>query len=371
VNPLGPPGSLGPAAPDAAQDAEARVRAAFAFQSESCGKLGSPFMAWLCRALGERLTPDGEVGHRVLAWQGDPSSFGDSVPLRLCGGLHALALSGRRPGLTRVYGVSPPDAGTWDEIAAALGEEAPRLSLALDSAPQTNEVARAAVVYPAFAAIAAHVGRPLELLEVGASAGLNLNCDRFAYAIGTWRGGDPGSGVRLAPAPRGRAPTAGDPVIEARSGCDLRPCDLSDPGAVDRLLSYVWPDQPERLARMRAAISIARAAPPQVDRADAVAWLRSRLADAPEGRARVVYSTIAWQYLTPAAQAEGEALMAAAGASATPKAPLAWVRFEADDAGPGAGLRLDLWDGARPRQTIALGRGDFHGRWVDWRGLAT
>jgi hypothetical protein len=223
-----PSGAAGPAS-DATQDDAARVRAAFAEQAQSCRGLGSPFMAWLCRALGERLAPEGEVGRRVLAWRGDASSSGDSVPLRLCGGLHALALSGRRPSLTRVYGACPPGEGTWREIASALDEEAPRLLKALEIAPQTNEVARAAMVYPAFALIAAQTGRPLELLEVGASAGLNLNCDRFSYAIGTWRGGAPHADVRLAPASRGLRPDAADPVILDRSGCDLHPCDLADP----------------------------------------------------------------------------------------------------------------------------------------------
>jgi hypothetical protein len=63
-------------------------------------------------------------------------------------------------------------------------------------------------------------------------------------------------------------------------------------------------------------------------------------------------------------QAAGEALLRAAGASATAAAPLAWLRLEGDDEDRGAGLRLAVWPGGAGR---LLARGDFHGRWIEWR----
>lgn len=348
---------------------EPAVREAFRDQAKACDDLGSPFTAWLCRELSERLTPDTAVGRRVLSWPGEASFRGDNVPLRLCGALHALALSGHRAGLARAYALPFAGPETWAEVAAALDAELEFVLRTLDGPPQTNEVARSAMIYPAFGLVAGWTGLPLELLEVGASAGLNLNCDAFRYRIGAWQGGDPASPVALAPESRGESPTGPEPVVVARAGCDLRPFALADVAAERRLLSYVWPDQPARLERMRAAIEVARRRPPQVEQADAVDWLAARLSIPAAGRARVVYSTVAWQYLDPAARAAGEQVLEDAGARASASAPLAWVRFEADGAGPGAGLTLDLWDGG-VRRHFDLGRGDFHGRWIDWRAAA-
>jgi hypothetical protein len=39
------------------------------------------------------------VGQRVLDWPGQPDARGESVPLRLVGGLHALVRWGSLPGL--------------------------------------------------------------------------------------------------------------------------------------------------------------------------------------------------------------------------------------------------------------------------------
>lgn len=342
------------------------VREAFRQQARACDDLGSPFTAWLCRELGERLMSDTAIGARVLSWPGDPSNRADSVPLRLCGALHALALSGRRDGLSAAYVNPAPDPELWSEIEAALKAEAAFLLSMLDSPPQTNEVARTAMVYPAFCLAAERFALPVELLEVGASAGLNLNCDLFRYRVGSWEGGDAASPLLLAPESLGKTPDIPDPKIVAREGCDLRPFALADAAAERRLLAYVWPDQPERLARMRAAIAIARDRPPRVERADAVEWLAARLSAPRERRLRIVYSTVAWQYLEDEARTRGEKLIDAAGRKSGREAPLAWVRFESDGRTPGAALTLDCWDG-RGRRSFALGRGDFHGRWIDWR----
>ena len=343
------------------------VREAFREQARACDELGSPFTVWLCRELGERLSTDTAVGARVLSWPGDASYRSDSLPLRLCGALHALALSGRRDGLSAAYADPAPDPALWSEIEAALKAEPAFLLSMLDSAPQTNEVARSAMVYPAFCLAAERSGLPVELLEVGASAGLNLNCHLFRYRIGTWEAGDATSPLLLAPESRGETPVVSDPKMVSRAGCDLRPFVLTDAAAERRLLAYIWPDQPERLARMRAAIAIARRNPPPMERADAVEWLTGRLATPAEGRLRIVYSTIAWQYLDQGARARGEAVIEAAGRRAGRDAPVAWVRFESDGNASGAALTLDRWDERGDRRSFALGRGDFHGRWIDWR----
>ena len=100
--------------------AESAVRAAFTSQAAACAERGSPFTGRLCEALGRGLDRSTEVGRRVLDWSGRPDARGDSVPLRLAGGLHALV---RRSRVPRLAGLYPPAAVPEPEaLEAALAE---------------------------------------------------------------------------------------------------------------------------------------------------------------------------------------------------------------------------------------------------------
>src|SRR5690606_38803023 len=112
-----------------------------------------------------------------------------------------------------------------------------------------------------------------------------------------------------------------------------------------------------------AALALGGARP---DHGEAIDWLAGRLAQRP-GQVHLVYTTIAWQYFPAAMQRRGAALIAAAGARATPDAPLAWFGMEAAGRDPGAGVWLRLGPGD---QVLEAGRADFHGRWIDWGGQA-
>ena len=345
---------------------EAAIRAAFRNQAEACAALGSPFTAALCAGLADRLDRTNAFGRRVLDWRcDDPGPSGDSVPLRACGALHALVLAGVAPALGRAYppNVGAPDMGT---VLAAIAANDDWLAAFLDSPPQTNETARAGAIWPMLALVAGRTGLPIRLLEVGASAGLNLRLDGFRYDLGGVRSGPADGGVRIAPDWRGAAAPEFVPEIVARAGCDIAPVDPTDPAQALRLRAYCWPDQAERRARLEAAIELAARASVPVVAQDAVAFLRERLAEPVSGVLTVVFSTVAWQYLPAAARETGEAVIEEAGARATTDAPLAWVRMEADGATPGAGLTLRLWPHGQGR-TERPGRADFHGRWVDWR----
>jgi hypothetical protein len=349
-----------------------RVRAAFRLQEEACASMGSPFTARLCRLLAARLAPGGPVADRVLAWPGEPSVRGDSLPLRLAGALHALALTGADPALAAVYppraaAGEPGDDALWDAVSAALERHAAFILDRLDVPPQTNEPQRSAALCPGFLVVAAETGLPLALSEIGASAGLNLHWDRFRYRFGAAEWGDPASPVLIAPDWRGPPPPLPPARVVERAGCDVRPIDVANPEGAVRLLSFVWADQAERLARLRAAIAVAQAAGPRPDAADAGDWLAARLARPRPGSAHVVLHSIMWQYLPPPTRRRIAATLAEAGAAATAEAPLAWLRLETDDDAPGAGLSLTLWPGGVPR---LLARADFHGRWVEWRRSA-
>ena len=234
----------------------------------------------------------------------------------------------------------------------------------LKSAPQTNEVRRSSALLPGFLRIAALTGKPLVLSEVGASAGLNLQWDRYSYRLGDFHWGG-ASAVELAPRWEGPPPPTADIMVVERAGCDLNPLDPASEDDRLRLFSYIWADQQDRLDRTAAALDMATQSGLKVEKADAIDWLHKRLATPRPGMTHVIYHTIAWQYLPPALKAEGEALIAEAGARATEAAPLARLQLEADGKPDGAAILLTLWPTDETRE---IGRADFHGRWVKWRG---
>ena len=333
-----------------------RLHEAFAVQAESCRSLGSPFMQHLMGILPDLLLGTA-IGARMDAWEGELGPSGASLPLRLAGGLHALVLSGDP--LAEAY---PPGgtASLGPAVADALIRREAELMQALDSAPQTNEIRRSAALLPGAALLADRHGLPFDLIEVGASAGLNTVFDRYAVEAGGVTVGAADPLVTLRPDWRGPAPPTASIEAASHAGCDLAPIDVSDPAQRLRLLSYLWPDQPERRALTEAAIA---GGPPLPQRSDAVAFLKLRLAPR-RGRMTLLFHTVAWQYLSEVARAEGDMVIAAAGARARDDAPLARLSMESDG-GRGAALTLTTWPGGG---TESLGRADFHGRWVEWTG---
>jgi len=327
--------------------------------------LGSPFTALLCRLLADRLEPDSLFARRIGGWKGNPKD--DALPLRAVGGLHALARSGRCPALSAAYPPHAADPDTvWAAVVAAIEQEDAFLSAYLDGPPQTNEVARSNALLGGCLFIAGRTGLPLKLFEIGSSAGLNLAFDRYRYDLGIGRWGAADAPVRIASRWEGDAPSLTIPLtIAARAGCDVKPIDPQSPSDRDRLLSYVWPDQVERLARIEAALALAAQSELRVERAEAADWLEKRLAvDGATGRTRVVFHSAVWHYLSAATKERLKTAIRNAGAAATADQPIAWLSVEPDRIDGSAAIRATIW----PKGTTHhLGRSDHHGRWARWQ----
>ncbi|MBX3579221.1 MAG: DUF2332 family protein [Rhizobiaceae bacterium] len=344
------------------------IRAHFRSQADACERLGSPFTALLARIAADVLDVYTQVGGTVLNWPGQARD--DAVALRFLGALHALVLAGADRELAALY---PPHAadpeGLRHLMPAVLERHADRIIRSLASPPQTNEVARAAMLLPGLLAVARRTDLPLALFEIGASAGLNLNLDRFHHAYGNAAWGDSGAAVRLAPEVRAAPPLDGRLEIAARRGCDISPVDLADPEARLRLRSYVWPDQALRRQRIDAAIELALNRPVVVEKAEALDFIRRHAAQPIPGVARTLVHSIMWQYMPQSTRHAIEAEMAAIGKGASEQSPLAWLRMEPlDTAQPHALLTLTLWPSG---ETLELARCDYHGRWIDWTGHRT
>jgi hypothetical protein len=196
---------------------------------------------------------------------------------------------------------------------------------------QTNEIRRCFALRLGMARVAAHwPAGSVALLEVGASAGLNLHFDAYTYRIGD-REARPadGSPVVLRTAVRGGgsvdAMLAQLPPVPYRLGVDLDPVDVStDPAAGRWLEAFIWPEQLAELTTLRAAIDLARREPHPLVRADAVRDTARLITEVPEGMPVVVFTASLLSYLD--AQARGQFL--AQLATAARERPVAWLFTE-------------------------------------------
>ncbi|MEL8055150.1 MAG: DUF2332 domain-containing protein [Pseudomonadota bacterium] len=333
-------------------------------QAGWCRELGSPFTAALCEAFAV----DAEVGGVVaeIAATVKPPHRKRATALRLAGALHYAALSGQSAELKEAY-KQAADSSAFSEIWAAalnhLSANAEAVEDFIQSDPQTNETRRSIALLPGFLEIAKRVGSPIHLLELGASAGLNQNLDQFSYIDPNWRiGGD--SGVEVSTDWRAPPPEGPFPEVVSRAACDLNPIDLSTQDARWRLKAYTWADQPERLARLDAAMALALEAGTHVEKADAADWLERKLASRPDSGTTVVFHSVFLHYPPSAVRKRIMNLISKAGGTATDKAPLAWLCMEPDSVftedNPKLGVfrvRLQTWPGGNVR---TLGYTDGH-----------
>jgi hypothetical protein len=238
---------------------------------------------------------------------------------------------------------------------------------------QTNEPGRCATLLPAFGL----VGQPLALIEVGAAAGLCLQPDRYGYGYddGHIRG-HTSSPVVIRCLLHGRRPTLPHTLDVAwRAGVDLAPVDVTDDDQVRWLEACVWPDQPDRLARLRAAVNVARTDPPRVVEGDLVDTLPSLASSAPQDMCLCVFHSAVLGYLDPADRRRFvEVLHDIAEHRA-----LVWISNEAPGVVPpfdrlvptGADetafmLTLSTFSRLGRRDNL-LATADPHGAWLDWR----
>lgn len=349
---------------------ETRILDHFTEQARWCEDLGSPFTAALLRKFAEDFKANGPVADICADWTGNPRK--DALGLRLAGALHHAVLTNAAPALAATYPGHLAEwkmEAVWAEAQPWLAAHIPDIRTFIKSPPQTNETRRSIALLPGFLELAATYRMPMHLLELGASAGLNQNWDRFTYDGGTWQ--RPGaSDVTISTIWNGPEPAHLDaaPVIASRAACDLNPIDLTNEAAFLRLKSYTWPDQAGRLARLDAAAELARHMGVRVEQADAVDWLAQKLTKRPSEGLTVIYHSVFLVYPSKEDVARMKRLIEEAGAAATETAPLAWLCFEpeslfgGDRASPRMQTRLQVWPGDEPR---ILNESDGHVTYVD------
>jgi hypothetical protein len=343
------------------------VLQAILFQSRACAAMGSPLNATILERAAEDWREGGPVRELMTPWaDGDAQAqFDAASPLRLIGALHELAMAGVDPALSAAYDALDAEA-IWIAARPAMVRHGARLAAFMTHEPQTNEVRRSICLLGGFLEVAKTTGLPLRCFEVAASAGLNLSWDRYSYRMGEASWGDVDSSVVMDTDWSGPPPPTGAKVsVIERAACDRRPTELADPDQRRRLLAYIWADQTERLARIRAAMDLALAYKVTVEAADAVDWTRAHVAPR-AGAATVLYHSVFWQYMPAQSQAALRDLIAGIGARARPDAPFAWLRMEPNPENMlEMQVRLTLWPAGGER---VLAKVHPHGAWVRWSG---
>lgn len=337
----------------------------FAMQAGHCETLGSPLYGVLLRQASADLLALGPTADVLGEHMADP--WRDAAALRLLGGVHALVLTGRAPELAAFYpsagGTDDPGPGgarAWAALRAVLTEQGDFVRAWLDNPPQTNEVGRGAVLAGLLCELMAEAELPVRLVEVGASAGLNLRADRFWISGPGVSYGDPSSPVRLEGGWQGKPPLPRPVTVVLRTGGDVSPIDPVTEAGRTRLTAYVWPDQTERLTRLRGAIDLAACVPVDL-RAEPASRTISRIGLEP-GTWTVLWHSIMRQYLDAGEAAALASGVAALGAAASRAARFAYLTFELVRASEQP-AEMVTWPGAIRRR---LGTAPAHGVPVRW-----
>jgi hypothetical protein len=298
-------------------------------------------------------------------------------PTVILAALHDLTIQGRAPALADAYARRDLEAAASAAIDALLALNENVVAIATLRQTQTNETGRCAVLYPAIAEAATRVGAAtVGLIDVGCSAGLNLNLDRagISYSNGQFLG-DPSSPLQLKCEVVGERaiPDRPMPDVVARVGVDLNPVDAANADDARWLHACLWPDQPERVERLNAAITLAAEAPPTLLQGDAIDVLPKAFALVPDDALPVVTTTWALSYFP----LESRLRFLRRLDEAAKSRPVAWVSGEGVGIAPavptlgdGRGaphsvVGLALFSAASLRAD-AIGRCHPHGRWLEW-----
>jgi len=340
------------------------VATAFANQVAYCRAGGAPVTARVVAAIAEVVLggAPGELARAIREWEGAP--LADALPLRVAGGVHALYLSGSAPELAPIY--AGEDADDAAVIAGVMAAYEAALLPWLDGPPQTNEAGRSANFIASMLWLA-EKGLParFQCLEIGSSAGINLMLDRYRYDLGGVTVGPDAPVMDFRPEWHGAPPPSRDIAIASTKGCDVAPVDLTDPAQALRLKAYIWPEHTVRFERMDAAVRAASERKPDLVEATAADFAEAELAKPQKaGTTRVLMHSIVWQYVPADQQARVTAAMEAAGATATPERPLAWVQVEADRTVHRHKLTVRYWPGGA--EEVQLAWSHPHGADVEW-----
>ncbi|MEZ5667104.1 MAG: DUF2332 domain-containing protein [Alphaproteobacteria bacterium] len=341
-----------PAAADAANAARLRR-----FATREAPRL-SPFYAALAGFAAEAPDALAILRHRL---PGQPPAN------MLLGAVHRLLLDGADHDLRAFYPNLVERPRPLGEAGPALADfcrrfREPLTAIVARRVTCTNEVRRAIMLRLGFGWMAAHgaaEGARPGLVEIGCSAGLNLNWDRFRIDLGRHgRFGPRDAPLTLGCRVDGAGPVAAGgplPAFARRIGIDVVRSDPADAGDRAWMQALVWPDNPGRRAALDAAIAIAIAHPAEIRIGDAARLVGPVLAGlADDGPVWVFHSVMMYQLPVQRRLAIERAL-----AAASRRRPVWRLAFEGEGARRYV-LRVVRYGGGQRRMQVRLAESDGH-----------
>lgn len=204
------------------------------------------------------------------------------VPNLLLGAVHYLLLSGRKHELTAYY---PSIVDKPMESSGAVKYfkdfcmqfESEIIQLLENKLVQTNEVRRCAYLYPSFCRIYQITKKPLTLIEIGTSAGLQLLWDKYSYSYkSNQKYGYKPSTLEISAEVQGdRFPLLfeNSPPVDRRIGMDLHLNNLNDPEDYLWLKALIWPEHRERNSYFEKAAHCLKSQPLELIEGDGISIL--------------------------------------------------------------------------------------------------
>ena len=298
--------------------------------------------------------------------------MGQPAPNMLFGAVEYLLLQGMEHPLAAHYpilsGPERPQGPAFPLFRAFCLEHRDQVGeLIATRRTQTQVVRRCTCLLPAFGLVYLEAAAPLALIDVGASAGLNLNFDRYAYRYRragseVLRWGRGAARVELEADLRGPGTMPQPPLeipIASRDGIDVNPVDLADPDELLWLRALIWPEHVERHDQLVDAAAELKHSPIRLHRGDATRDLSHLLERVPAELALVVYSTIALYQIPREHRRRIKAVLEAQ----SQKRPVWQIALEGVHP-PSLTLTRYL-EGSG--QTELLARASPHGWWIEWR----
>lgn len=233
---------------------------------------------------------------------------------------------------------------------------------------QTNEVGRCTALVPAFEwVVRQHVGMKLAMIEIGASAGLNMLWDRYGYEYRPGgKVGDADAMVQLPCEVRGTIPPLPEamPEVVWRVGIDINPLIgfVHDESEMLWLQALIWPEQADRAEQLERAINEARRTPPEVRKGSAPDVIEDIIEEAPSDAHLVIYHSYTLNQMPQdVGNATRENMQKASETRDFTRIALEWWAGE-----PAPTLDAYEYRGGEMMKT-RLGICESHGRWLEWQ----
>ncbi len=295
---------------------------------------------------------------------------GQPIPNILLASVHYLLLKGAQHPLAAYYPDVSEAARPFDDVYPVFhdfclqfrDEIKQQVAVRLT---QTNETGRCALLLPVFNMVAERAKKPLALIEVGTSAGLNLLWDQYGYRYsdGQTLGISDASLVLQSEVRGDQHPPipASFPVVASRVGIDINPLDLHDPENALWLRALVWPDDLARAKQLQNAINIAQKHSLELIKGDALEILPRVLENVPTDSVPCVFHSYVLNQFSPENRERFYELLQELAA----QRDLYCIGIEHIGAHVKTEVKLAAFEGGVRSDTVMAYCHD-HGKWIEW-----